>query len=150
SILSRAGYQVVAITRRPQQAQSLRRLGAADVLDIQAALASKRPLETARFAAAIDNVGGNVLAWLLRSMQDGGLVASVGNAGGNDDEGSVLPFIMRRVHLFGIMANADWPERRHLWQQLAGPWAPDFAALAPHVHTIGLHELLEHADRQLK
>ena len=150
SILARAGYHIAAITRRPEQADTLRRLGAAEIVDVRTALDSTRPLESARYAAAIDNVGGNVLAWLLRSMKDEGLVASVGNAGGNHYEGSVLPFIMRRVHLFGIVANAGWPERQRLWQNLAAEWRPGFEALEPHVHAITLPELPAHADRQLQ
>jgi len=150
SILSRAGYRVAAVTRRPEQADTLHRLGAAEIVDTRAAMDSTRPLETARFAAAIDNVGGKLLSWLLRSMQDEGLVASVGNAAGNQYEGSVLPFIMRRVHLFGVVANAGWPERQRLWQKLAAEWAPDFDALEPHVHTIALRELAAHAGRQLQ
>lgn len=148
-ILSRAGYRVAALTRDPAQADALRALGASDVLDASLALAPPRPLEKARFAAAIDNVGGGTLAWLLRSMQDGGLVASVGNAAGNTFDGSVLPFIMRRVHLFGVVANATWEERQRLWHKLARDWAPDFAALAPDVHEIGLADVLAHAQRQL-
>jgi len=150
SILARAGYQVAAITRRPEQADTLRRLGATEIVDTNEVLDSTRPLETARFAAAIDNVGGKLLSWLLRSMKDEGLVASVGNAAGNSYEGSVLPFIMRRAHLFGVVANAGWPERRRLWQKLAAEWAPDFDALEPHVHTIALRELAAHAGRQLQ
>jgi len=150
SIFSRAGYRVTAITRRPEQADILRRLGATDVVDTRAALESTRPLEAPRYAAAVDNVGGPVLSWMLRSMAEGGLVASVGNAGGNSFEGSVLPFIMRRIHLFGIVANATWAERKQLWTRLAGDWKPDFAALAPHVHAITLDELLAHAGQQLQ
>lgn len=94
-------------------------------------------------------MGGGTLAWLLRSMQDGGLVASVGNAAGNTFDGSVLPFIMRRVHLFGMVANATWEERLRLWHKLAQDWAPDFAALVPDVHEIALADVLAHAQRQL-
>jgi putative YhdH/YhfP family quinone oxidoreductase len=148
-ILSRAGYRVAALTRDLAQADALHALGASDVLDAGLALAPPRPLEKARFAAAIDNVGGGTLAWLLRSMQDGGLVASVGNAAGNTFDGSVLPFIMRRVHLFGMVANATWEERLRLWHKLAQDWAPDFAALAPDVHEIALADVLTHAQRQL-
>ncbi|WP_416401019.1 YhdH/YhfP family quinone oxidoreductase [Alicycliphilus denitrificans] len=148
-ILSRAGYRVAAITRNLAHADALRALGACDVLDASLAFAPARPLEKARFAAAIDNVGGNTLAWLLRSMQDGGLVASVGNAAGNTFDGSVLPFIMRRVHLFGVVANAPWDERRRLWHRLAHAWAPDFAALAPYVQYIRLSDVLPHAHQQL-
>ncbi|MEO7009373.1 MAG: quinone oxidoreductase, partial [Caldimonas sp.] len=79
----------------------------------------------------------------------GGCVASVGNAGGNDYAGSVLPFIMRSVQLFGVVANAPWPVRRRVWARLAGDWRPDFNALEPHVSTLTLAELPAHAERQL-
>ena len=151
AILSKAGYRVAAITRRPQQQGAvLQQLGATEVIDAAVLVAPQRPLEKARFAAAIDNVGGPMLSWLLRSMQDGACVASVGNAGGNNYEGSVLPFIMRRVQLFGVVANAPWPQRQRLWQRLASEHKPDFARLMPHVHHIGLDQLMGHAARQLE
>jgi acrylyl-CoA reductase (NADPH) len=149
ALLKRAGWTAVALTRRPGQAEALRALGAADVLDAALAAGPGRPLETARFAAAIDNVGGPVLAWLLRSMQDRGVVASVGNAAGNAYEGSVLPFIVRRVQLFGVVANAPWEQRRRLWARLGSDWKPDLAAIEPHVREIRLGDLLAHAERQL-
>ncbi|MBX3609208.1 MAG: YhdH/YhfP family quinone oxidoreductase [Hydrogenophaga sp.] len=150
AILSRAGWSVVALTRRMAQSQVLRELGATEVLDIGQCASSTRPLEKTRFAAAIDNVGGAVLSWLLRSMRDGGCVASVGNASGNAFDGSVLPFIVRRVQLFGVVANAPWPQRLRLWQRLASDLKPDFTTLMPHVHQIGLHDLLIHAEQQLR
>lgn len=149
-ILTRAGYAVTAITRRMEQAPGLRAAGAAEVVDAGLLAQPQRPLEKARFAAAIDNVGGAMLSWLLRSMQEGGCVACVGNAGGNTYEGSVLPFIMRRVQLFGIVANAPWPQRRRLWARLASDWKPDFSRVAPHVSSIRLDELMAHAARQLE
>jgi len=149
AILSKAGYRVAAITRRTEHADALRALGASEVVDARVLGEPQRPLEKARFAAAIDNVGGPMLSWLLRSMQDAGIVASVGNASGNGFEGSVLPFIMRRVQMLGVVANAPWPQRRRLWGRLAGPLKPDLEALAPHVHSIALDQLLSHAQRQL-
>jgi putative YhdH/YhfP family quinone oxidoreductase len=149
AILSKAGYRVAAITRRMERAGELRALGASEVIDAQVLGQPQRPLEKARFAAAIDNVGGAMLSWLLRSLNDGGLLASVGNAAGNGFDGSVLPFIMRRAQMFGIVANAPWPQRHRLWKRLAGELKPDFDALAPHVRTIGLHDLMAHARRQL-
>lgn len=148
-ILARAGYRVAAITRRMEQAEALRAVGAAEVIDAAVLAQPQRPLETARFAAAIDNVGGPMLSWLLRSMQDGGCVASVGNAGGNEFEGSVLPFIMRRVQLFGIVANAPWPQRQRLWRRLGGDLKPDFGKLQPHVRKIPLDALMAHSALQL-
>ena len=149
ALLHRAGYRVAAITRRMEQATALRALGATEVIDAAVLAEKQRPLEKARFAAAIDNVGGAMLSWLLRSMQDGGCVASVGNAAGNTYEGSVLPFIMRRVQLSGIVANAPWPQRHRLWQRLATDWKPALEALKPHVAHIALPQLMEHARRQL-
>lgn len=147
SMLARAGYQVAAITRRPAQAGTLRKLGAAEIIDAEATR-STRPLESGRFAAAIDNVGGATLSWLLRSLRDSGQLASVGNAAGNAYEGSVLPFIMRQVQMFGIVANAAWPQRLRLWERLAGDWRPDLALLAPQIHCISLADLPAHAERQ--
>lgn len=149
AILSRAGWKVAALTRKvAQQADALRALGAVEIVDAAEA-AGTRALEKPRFAAAIDNVGGATLSWLLRSTQEGGCVACVGNAGGNAFEGSVLPFIMRRISLAGIVANASWPVRHELWSRLGGGWKPDFALLAPHVQFIALEQLMDHGLRQL-
>lgn len=149
-MLHRAGYRTAALTRKLGNEAALRALGASEVIDISQVIDSKRPIEKPQFAAAIDNVGGAVLSWMLRSLADGGLLASVGNASGNSFDGSVLPFIMRRAQMFGIVANAPWPQRRRLWDKLAGDWKPDFAALQPHVRFIGLNDLLAHAGRQLE
>jgi putative YhdH/YhfP family quinone oxidoreductase len=150
-ILSRAGYEVVAITRRMQQADSLRAAGAKEVMDANAILAaSPRALEKPLFAAAIDNVGGPMLSWLLRSVRDHGCVASVGNASSNSFDGSVLPFIMRSIKLVGIVANAPWDQRKRLWARLASDWKPDFELMKPHVHHISLNELIPFSLKQLE
>jgi putative YhdH/YhfP family quinone oxidoreductase len=150
-ILSRAGYEVVAITRRMQQAHCLRAAGASDVMDANAILAAPpRALEKPLFAAAIDNVGGPMLSWLLRSVRDQGCVACVGNAASNNFDGSVLPFIMRSVKLVGIVANAPWEQRKRLWARLASDWKPDFARMTPHVHHISLDELIPFSLKQLQ
>lgn len=149
AILSRAGWQVAALTRKPEQADALRALGASEIIDAGIVNAPPRALEKARFAAAIDNVGGATLAWLLRSTQEGGCVASVGNAAGNSFDGSVLPFIMRGIQHFGIMANAPWPVRERVWGHLGSDWRPAFDVLAPHVRQIALDALPAHAAAQL-
>ncbi len=149
-ILARTGHQTVTITRRMEQADALRAAGASEVLDAAQVLsAPPRALEKARFAAAIDNVGGPLLSWLLRSMQDQACVACVGNAASNAFDGSVLPFIMRSVKLVGIVANAPWEQRRRLWSRLGNDWKPDFDRIGPHLHFIGLDELLPFSERQL-
>lgn len=150
AILSRAGWQVAALTRKPEQADALRALGASEIIDAGVVNAPPRALEKTRFAAAIDNVGGATLAWLLRSTQEGGCVASVGNAAGNGFDGSVLPFIMRGIQHFGVVANAPWPVRERVWSHLGTDWRPDFDVLAPHVRQIALDALPAHAAAQLE
>ncbi|MDB5827757.1 MAG: quinone oxidoreductase [Variovorax sp.] len=150
AILARAGYRVAAITRRMAQQEKLLAIGAHEIVDAAVLDAPQRPLEKPRFAAAIDNVGGPMLSWLLRSMADGGALASVGNASGNTFEGSVLPFIMRRVQLFGIVANAPLDQRQRLWKRLGADWKPDMAAVLPHVHHIPLTALMDHSALQLE
>ena len=149
-ILPRAGFAVSAMTRRMAHADMLKQLGATEVVDAAVLSQPQRPLEKARFAAAIDNVGGATLSWLLRSLQDGGCLACVGNAAGNAYEGSVLPFIMRRVQMFGIVANAPWPQRKRLWARLGSDWKPDMATLMSQVQCIRLDQLMAHAQRQLE
>ncbi|MEO8279172.1 MAG: YhdH/YhfP family quinone oxidoreductase [Ideonella sp.] len=149
-ILSQAGWRVAAVTRKMDHAPLLTALGAHEVIDAQGAAASTRPLEKARFGAAIDNVGGDMLGWLLRSLSEGGQLAVVGNAAGNSFQGNVLPFVMRAIGMFGIMANAPWPVRQRIWQRLATDWRPDFSALEPHVQTIELAALMAHAAVQLE
>jgi NADPH:quinone reductase-like Zn-dependent oxidoreductase len=150
ALFARAGWPSAAITRRMEHAPALQALGAGEVIDAAVLQQAQRPLEKARFAAAIDNVGGPMLSWLLRSLQDGGCLASVGNAAGNTYEGSVLPFIMRRVQMFGIMANAPWEQRHRLWTRLASDLKPDFSRLLPHVRHIRLEQLMDHARQQLE
>jgi putative YhdH/YhfP family quinone oxidoreductase len=149
NMLANLGYEVVALTRREDFAGRLRALGAAGIVSTAVVNEARRPLEKGRFAAAIDNVGGDVLSWLLRSLQPSGLVASVGNAAGIGLATNVLPFILRQAHLFGVVANAPWPQRHHLWSRLAGDWKPDLAALWPHVRQIGLKDLPGHCRRQV-
>ena len=76
-------------------------------------------------------------------------MASVGNAGGNAFDGSVLPFIMRGISLFGVVANASRDVRERLWERLGSSWKPTFSAIEPHVHEIRLSEVAERAARQL-
>ena len=151
SILARAGYEVVALTRRtdPAEQAALRKLGASDILNIAELGESTKLLERPRFAAAIDNVGARALPWLLKSLKEGGCVASVGNAGGNEFAANVLPFIIREVTLIGIVANASHETRQRLWRKLSTQWKPDLAALAPFVSTIALDDLPRHCATQV-
>ena len=111
-MLDALGYQVIALTGKADAESYLRSIGAAQVLLRQSIDYGSRPLERAQFGGAIDNVGGETLAWLTRTVHYGGNIASVGLAGGPKLETTVMPFILRAVSLLGINSVATpAPER---------------------------------------
>ena len=127
AVLAKLGYEVAAVTGKPDAADYLKSLGAAEILTREAVDdPSDKPLLSGRWAGAVENVGGKMLANVLRAMRRGGCVAACGNAGGFDLETTVFPFILRGVTLAGI--DAAWcpiPLRHETWEQLAGPWKLD-------------------------
>jgi NADPH2:quinone reductase len=124
-VLASRGYEVVALTGKSQHADYLSSLGAASVLDRHALTMGTRPLETSRWGGAVDSVGGDVIAWLLRTTHPWGNVASVGLAAGAAFSATVLPFILRGVSLLGVNS-VELPRARRvaLWSRLAGDLAP--------------------------
>jgi acrylyl-CoA reductase (NADPH) len=140
-ILSERGYAVWAATGKADEADRLRELGAAGVLSRDEVTARPgRPLESARWAGAIDAVGGPTMRYLLATLMPGAAVASCGNAGGAGFESTVLPFILRGVAVLGMNSVAvPIDERRRLWSRLATDLRP--RALAEDVTEIGLDEL---------
>lgn len=103
AILSHLGYHVAASTGRPELTDYLKSLGAAEIIDRNTlSVASPRPMEPERWSAAVDTVGGDTLAGVIRSMSYGGSVAACGLAGGFKLNTSVFPFILRGVNLLGI------------------------------------------------
>ena len=123
-LLSGRGYEVVALSGKPEAAAYLRSLGASEVLDRRTFEFGNRPLERQMWQGAVDSVGGEQLAWLARSMQTDGVIAAFGNAGGVDFKGSVLPYILRGVRLIGVNANNPMPLRTRIWQRLATDLKP--------------------------
>ena len=120
ALLARAGYQVVASTGRPAEAGYLRGLGATAVIDRTFFTNPGRPLESERWAAAIDTVGGPTLAGIFRSVAYHGVVAACGNAGGAEFTAPVFPFILRGVRLIGVESVLVPPdERRAAWARIA-------------------------------
>ena len=121
-MLSQLGYQVVALTGKTSEQEYLRSLGANEVLmRSEIDFASKRPLEKGLWAGALDAVGGDTLAWLTRTMQQDGAIASFGNAGGVELHTTVFPFILRGVKLLGVdSAATGMTLRKQMWQRLAG------------------------------
>jgi NADPH2:quinone reductase len=124
-LLSGAGYDVVAMSRKPDADAYLASLGAGEVIDAAAVAAETRPLEPARWAAAIDNVGGEVLAWLTRTTQPWGSIAAIGLAGGHELHTTVMPFILRGVSVLGITsANCPMARRLRVWERLVSDLKP--------------------------
>jgi NADPH2:quinone reductase len=124
-LLGGRGYEAVALSRKPETRDYLQSLGATGVLDTQAVAAGDRPLEAAHWAAAIDNVGGNTLGWLTRTVQPWGSIASIGLAGGVELHTTVMPFILRGVSILGITsANCPMERRRKVWNRLVTDLQP--------------------------
>jgi putative YhdH/YhfP family quinone oxidoreductase len=124
-ILAGRGYEVWAATGKSQEADRLMELGAAGVLGRDALAPPERPLESARWAGAIDAVGGPAMPYILATLMPGAAVASCGNAGGPAFASTVLPFILRGVAILG-MNSVPVPidERRALWRRLATDLRP--------------------------
>ncbi len=148
-ILSKLGYHVVAVTGKDGEHEFLKKLGAQEVLSRRALEMGTRPLEKALWAAAFDSVGGEQLAWLTRTMQPDGLIASFGNAGGIEFKATVLPFILRGVRLIGVNSgDTPMPLRRKIWGRLGADLKPRH--LGDIGHVISLDDLPGYFDRMLK
>ncbi|CAO4172155.1 Acrylyl-CoA reductase (NADPH) [Methylorubrum aminovorans] len=120
ALLKRAGWHVIAATGRAGEADYLKSLGAAEILEREALAGEPRPLGKERWAAGIDAVGGRVLANALSMTRGGGAIAACGNAGGMDLPSSVAPFILRGVSLLGINSvTTPQKPRRDAWARLA-------------------------------
>ena len=125
--LAKLGYEVVALTGKEAEADWLRRIGARDVkLRKDLDLAKIRPLDRATWAGAIDNLGGDVLAWMASTMKINGVIGAVGLAASHTLNTTVMPFILRGVSLLGINStDAPSPElERAVWQRLASDLRP--------------------------
>ncbi|MFZ5502268.1 MAG: oxidoreductase [Pseudomonadota bacterium] len=124
-MLAQRGYHVVALTGKDSAHDYLKSLGANEVLSRRDVTMGTRPLEKAQWAGALDAVGGETLAWLTRTLQQNGVVASFGNAGGAELHTTVMPFILRGVRLIGIDSAATaMPLRREIWQRLTTDLRP--------------------------
>ena len=120
ALLARLGHRVVAATGKADEAEYLKALGAAEVIDRAALSAPGKPLQKERWAAVIDAVGSHTLANALAQTRYGGVVAACGLAQGADLPGSVMPFILRGITLAGIdSVMAPLTLREQAWQRLA-------------------------------
>ena len=127
ALLSHLGYQVTAVTGKPERHDLLKRLGASKIMGREEVVdKTDRPLLTARWAGGIDTAGGLTLATLIRSTSYRGCVAACGLVAGADLPLSVYPFLLRGVTLDGIdSAKCPRKPRMEVWAKLFGPWRVD-------------------------
>ncbi len=149
-MLSAAGFEVIAITRKADQAGDyLRSLGAKEVVSPEDYADDGKPLSAARLGGAVDSVGGALLASLVTQVAPYGNVAAIGLAGGFKLETTVMPFILRGVSLLGIHSvECPMAWRQQIWQDLAGEAKP------PHLdniikRTIGLADVRQACESMI-
>ena len=140
-MLAKLGYSVTALTGKESQSDYLRHLGASDVmLRSSLDLSRIRPLAKALWAGAVDNLGGDVLAWIASSMKQAGTIASIGLAESTTLNTTVMPFVLRGVSLLGIDSGyVGEAYRQRVWQRLATDLHPRH--LPELTRTINLDEL---------
>lgn len=150
-MLAQLGYHVVALTGKDSEHDYLKSIGAKEILSrSEVDFKSTRPMEKALWAGALDAAGGDTLAWLARTMQQDGAIASYGNAAGVELHTTVFPFILRGVKLLGVdSAATKMPLRQQLWQRMAGDPSTGLRTglkprqLAQLAHTVAFAQLPE-------
>lgn len=148
ALLAARGYRAVASTGRPTEADYLKSLGAAEIIDRAALAAPGKPLQKERWAGVIDSVGSVTLANACAQTRYGGVVAACGLAGGMDFPSTVAPFILRGVTLYGIdSVMAPMERRREAWTRLASGLDP--ALLESMTRQISLAEAVTSAEAML-
>ena len=149
SLLAAKGWTVIASTGRASEADYLKGLGAAEIIDRASLSAPGKPLGKERWTAAVDSVGSTTLANVLSQTRYGGAVAACGNAGGMDLPATVAPFILRGVSLLGVdSVQCPMPVRLEAWRRLAADL--DRAKLKTVTQTIPFDETFEAGRRILK
>ncbi|MEM6998968.1 MAG: oxidoreductase [Pseudomonadota bacterium] len=148
-MMNSLGYEVVAVTGKDECNKLLSDLGAEHILDRNNIKLDGPPMEKGQWGGAIDNVGGDILAWLTRTVKPWGSIASVGLAGGAHLNTTVMPFILRGVSLIGISSSlCPTHYRQPLWNRLATDLAPKHLEQIV-TNTIGLDGLSDIFDNML-
>jgi acrylyl-CoA reductase (NADPH) len=126
SSLARLGYHVVALTGKESESDWLKKIGAKEILLRKNLNLEKiKPLDKSTWAGAVDNLGGEVLAWICSTMKDNGVIASIGLAASPSLNTTVMPFILRGARLLGINSGESSNDVRELvWRRLAGDMKP--------------------------
>lgn len=136
SLFKRAGFTVAAITGKPSAEKYLRDLGADEIVDRNTLDVGSKPLETACWGGAVDNLGGDTLAYLTRTVKPWGSIGAIGLAQSPALNTTVIPFILRGVSLLGIWS-VECPRswRLAIWERLASDWKPEglLSLIAPKI-----------------
>jgi len=145
AILAKAGYKVVAVTGKADQTEFLKSLGASEVVSRETVMENAdRPMMKERWAGAVDVVGGEMLAAVLKSTRYGGTVTCCGLVGSPDLPVNVFPFILRGVSLLGIdSVQCPAEPRLVVWNKLANEWQVDLEALVNEVALENLEDSIQ-------
>ncbi|MEC7076901.1 MAG: YhdH/YhfP family quinone oxidoreductase [Pseudomonadota bacterium] len=147
-LLATLGYEVAAVTGKPEQHDWLRSLGASELLTREAAAeGAEKPLLAERWGGVVDTVGGDILFNGVKSLRYGCSLAACGLVAAPQFGASVLPFILRHVNLLGIdSVQLPLPQKTQIWSRLATDWKLDLSELE---ETLSLHDLSAAIDRIL-
>ena len=147
-LLAMRGYEVAAVTGKPEQHDWLRSLGASEFLTREAAAeGAEKPLLAERWGGVVDTVGGDILFNGVKSLRYGCSLAACGLVAAPQFGASVLPFILRHVNLLGIdSVQLPLPQKTQIWSRLATDWKLDLSELE---ETLSLHDLSAAIDRIL-
>ena len=147
-LLATLGYEVAAVTGKPEQHDWLRSLGASEFLTREAAAeGAEKPLLAERWGGVVDTVGGDILFNGVKSLRYGCSLAACGLVAAPQFGASVLPFILRHVNLLGIdSVQLPLPQKTQIWSRLATDWKLDLSELE---ETLSLHDLSAAIDRIL-
>ncbi len=145
-LLAKLGYQVAAITGRPETADYLKKLGATEIVTRESMAEPSRPLEKQRWAGAVDTVGDTILARIIAETNYGGTVTACGLAASFKLPATVMPFILRNVRLQGVdSVSCPYERRCQAWQRLQALLPEDMASDVTNL--IGLEQVPDYAQR---
>ena len=148
-LLSKLGYEVHAITGKPNESDLLKEIGATEIISRHDYMSEPtKPLDKGIYASGVDTVGGDILAKMISMTSNQGVVSCCGNVGGASFTTSVFPFILRGVQLSGIdSAESPIEIKKELWNLLSNSWALD---LSKQTKTVGIADIGSEIDKILQ
>ena len=148
-ILSKIGYEVHAISGKSSQVDTLKMMGANEIIDRNEYMSDPlKPMDKAQYSAAVDTVGGDILSKILTMIANQGVVSCCGNVAGPKFSSSVFPFILRGIQLCGIdSAESSIELKKNLWELLSNEWSLD---LSNQTKIVKISEIKEEVDKILE